>query len=223
MSLHLGSIRGTTIDVDPSFFFLVGFFVLTNYDPQQPRNALLWIPVVFISILVHELAHAAANGTFGFGPSRVLLGGMGGVTINERRARPWQDMLIAFAGPAASFLLWWGCLQLAMKVPAVQHDPMLVALMPLMIWANLAWGIFNLLPISPLDGGHVLRNFLRIILPEKPAFLISVWSGMILGGLLALWWFSHMMFFAGVLMAWFVRMNFAQWQIYRAYQRPGDE
>ena len=48
---------------------------------------------------MHELAHAGTIGAFGFGPSRIILAGLGGVTFNERRAKPWQDLLISLAGP----------------------------------------------------------------------------------------------------------------------------
>src|SRR5687768_10596811 len=105
--LHLGSIRGTSIDVDVNFLFLILFFVVMNYNPAQGIHfALLWIPILFLSVLIHELAHAAMIGALGFGSSQVLLTGMGGVTMNSRRAKPWQDLLISLAGPVSSFILW---------------------------------------------------------------------------------------------------------------------
>src|SRR5260370_786130 len=103
--IHLGSILGTTITLDFSFLILVALFVMVNLDQSGPQYALLWIPILFISILFHELAHAAMIGVFGYGPSQIVLQGVGGVTINERRARPWQDLLISSAGPASSVLL----------------------------------------------------------------------------------------------------------------------
>ena len=57
--LHLGSISRTSIDIDFSFFILIVFFVVMSYDPNVGiEYALLWAPVLFISVLVHELAHA---------------------------------------------------------------------------------------------------------------------------------------------------------------------
>src|SRR3954449_7007581 len=104
--LHLGSIGGTSIDVDFTFLILIFLFAITGYDPQKgAAYALIWAPVLFLSILVHELAHAGTIALSGCRASHVVLGGMGGVTINERRARPWQDMLISASGPFSSFLL----------------------------------------------------------------------------------------------------------------------
>src|SRR5207244_244201 len=100
---------------------------------------------LFISILVHELAHAGAIGAFGFGPSVIILGGIGGATFNQRRAAPWQDMFISAAGPAASFLLAFA----AARVPP-PRDPFFQQLLPLLFQSNFVWGIFNLLPVGPL-------------------------------------------------------------------------
>src|SRR6185369_330143 len=172
--LHLGSIGGTSLDVDFSFFLLIFLFAVRDYD-RGLAYALVWIPVIFISILFHELAHAGTIAMFGYGSSHVILGGMGGVTINERKARPWHDMLISAAGPLSSFALAWICRLIYNGVPFAQQDPMLRVLLPLMYWAGIVWGIFNLLPIPPLDGGKAFRNLLRTILRENTAFIISVW------------------------------------------------
>src|SRR5450755_358043 len=77
--IHLGSIRGTTLGVDFSFLILVGLWVASYYDPAAGiQHALLWIPVLFLSVLIHELAHALMIGAFGYGPSEIVLGGIGG-------------------------------------------------------------------------------------------------------------------------------------------------
>ena len=59
--LHLGSLRGTSIDVEPNFIILLIFFVVMNYNPELGIHyALIWIPILFVSVLIHELAHAAS-------------------------------------------------------------------------------------------------------------------------------------------------------------------
>src|SRR5204863_8262088 len=152
-----GSILGTTITVDFTFLIIIGFFVLSYLDRWGMPYALLWAPVLFLGILIHELAHAGAIGAFGFGPSVIVLGGIGGATFNQRRAKPWQDMLISAAGPASSFLLAFA----VARLPAMR-DPFFHAFIPLLLWSNVVWGLFNLLPVGPLDGASMLRNFLRL-------------------------------------------------------------
>lgn len=220
--IHLGSILGTTITLDFSFLILIVFFVLSDIQRAGARYALLWVPVLFISILFHELAHAAMIGIFGYGPSHVVLEGIGGVTINERRARPWQDLLISAAGPGSSFLLAWAITRVYVSFPIAQRDPFLFALLPLLARANVWWGVFNCFPVSPLDGSGVVRNFLRMFLNERIAFVIAVWVSMITGAGLAIYGLMAKWIFLSLLMLWYVRNSYMQWQFFRSYNRPED-
>lgn len=217
--IHLGSIGKTSIDVDFSFLILAAFFVFSFYNPKQGiQYALLWVPVLFLSILLHELAHAGMIGLFGYGASQVMLAGLGGVTLNKRIAKPWHDMVISAAGPAASFVIAYG----AWVLLQVVHDPMLVAFLPLLATANVAWGVFNLIPVSPLDGGGIVRNFFRIFLRERTAFIVAIWISFIVGLLViavGIWVKYWMMSF---LVAWYLWMNWQQWQYFRTHGFPGD-
>lgn len=221
--LHLGSIGKTSIDVDFSFLILVGLFVVLNYNPNRGiQYALIWIPVLFLSVLIHELAHAGMIGLLGFGSSHVILGGMGGVTINQRRARPWQDLLISLAGPGSSFVLAFFSEWLWRSFPIFTQDRMLAVLMPLMALANLWWGLFNLVPVPPLDGGHATRDFFRMFLSERNAFVISVWIAIIGGAAVAGLAFYNQIFFAALYIAWFAYLSYQRWQYFREHGVPGD-
>src|SRR5688572_29175029 len=222
--LHLGSIRGTSIDIDFSFFILILLFVALNYNAQLGiQYALIWIPVLFISVLIHELAHAAAIGIFGFGSSQIILGGMGGVTINSRQARPWQDMLISVAGPASSFGIWFLMDAIKTGVPQHKNDPMLAVLVPVLAWANLVWAKFNLIPTPPLDGGHATRDFFRMFLSERTAFIVATWIAIVIGGAIAVYFFAvQRQFFIAFYIAWFVFMAFQRWQDFQKYGTPQD-
>ena len=217
--IHLGSIGKTSIDVDFSFLILAAFFVFSFYDPKRGiQYALLWVPVLFLSILLHELAHAGMIALFGYGASQVMLAGLGGVTLNKRIAKPWHDMVISAAGPVASFVIALG----AALLLRVVHDAMLLAFLPLLATANVAWGVFNLIPVAPLDGGGIVRNFFRIFLREKTAFLVAIWVSFIVGLLviaLGIWVKYWMMSF---LVAWYLWMNWQQWQYFRTHGFPGD-
>jgi Zn-dependent protease len=217
--IHLGTIFGTTIALDFSFLILIVFFVMTDIQQAGMRYALLWIPVLLISILVHELAHAAMIGALGFGSSSIILAGMGGATYNERRARPWQDLLISAAGPASSFLLAWIVTLIEANVGFASRDPFLIALLPLLAQANLWWGIFNLLPIGPLDGNGILRNFFRLFLAERPAFIISIWISMLVGLAVFILSLVARQIFIALLVAWYVRMSWMQWEFFRSHNR----
>jgi Zn-dependent protease len=215
--LHLGTILGTTIAVDFSFVIVIAFFVL--FDTRGMPEALLWAPVIFISILFHELAHAAMIAIFGYGSSEIVLGGFGGVTMNRRNAKHWQDMLISAAGPAASFLLAGVAWFLLLRIPYLQHDRFFLSFIPLLNYANVLWGEFNLVPMIPLDGSGVLRNFLGMFLRDRTAFLIGIWASFLSGaGLLFYAALRRDIFFA-LFVLWFLRITYEQWVFYKKYNR----
>lgn len=217
--IHLGTILGTTIALDFSFLILIVFFVFSYAQSYGMPTALLWAPVLFISILFHEFAHAGMIGLLGHGASEIVLEGVGGVTINQRRSRPWQDMIISAAGPAASFLLAL-LVHLAMRnVVYFQQDRFFRELFPLLRWANVAWGVFNLLPVIPLDGAGVVRNFLRMFLREQTAFVISIWLSIVTAGVVIVLALIGRQWFIALLIGWYLWMSWQRWEFYRQTNR----
>jgi Zn-dependent protease len=222
--IHLGSIGGTSIDVDLSFLFLVTLWVVTRMNPGTPMaEALMWAPILFVSVLVHELAHAAAFAIFGYGSSHVVLNGWGGVTSNgSRTIRPWHDVVISIAGPLSSFGIAWAMTWVWGNVAAVHADPMLRAMVPALLGISIFWGFLNLIPVPPLDGGHAVRSFFRTFLREKPAFVIAIWIAIIGGGVAVLLGLYSRQWFLAVLVAFLVYRCIQQWQEFRKRGIIGD-
>ena len=177
---------------------------------------------MYVTVLINWRAHAAMLGALGYGQSESVLGGIGGATMNRRVAKPWQDVIISLAGPAASFALSFLIRILYFRIPFMRSDPMMAEFLPLMILMNLWWGEFNLLPISPLDGGHAVRNFLRIFLKDRAAFLIAVWIAIVAGAAVVIWSIMTRSILLAALISWYVFMNYQSWQYYRDHGMPGD-
>ena len=211
MPLRIGNLGGTTIDVDFSFLILCALFVMRDYS-QHPQMAILWIPVLLVSLLAHELAHAGTIGLLGLGSSHVILNGMGGVTINQRVATPWQDLRISLAGPLASFGVS------AVVYLSRQTNPFLEMLLTI----NIIWGFFNLMPVAPLDGGHAFRNFLRLFLDDRRAVRMAAAVGMVAGVVFIVFMGVKGEIYIAALMGFFTYLNFQHWQAARA-QPPDPE
>lgn len=223
--LHLGSIGKTSIDVDFSFFILVALFVILGYDESRGiEYALIWIPILFVSVLFHEFAHAAAIALFGFGASHIVLGGMGGHTANEnmRNARPWQDVVISIAGPVSNFILAFVCGWLYLNTRVGSSDKMLIVLLPTMRAASIWWGLLNLIPVPPLDGGHATRSFFKMFLTDRTSFVLSTWIALIVGGAIALWGFRQGQFFLAFFLVMMLFAVWQRWQYFREHGIPGD-
>jgi Zn-dependent protease len=145
---------------------MVGFIALSfiprldDVDPTLGNNkyllAVAFAVLLYLSILVHELAHAAVARAQGLRVRSVALSMLGGVTSYERRnMTAGGEFMIAAAGPAATLALalaGWVGLQL-FPDPTVAH----VILFQLAL-SNLLVGIYNLLPGLPLDGGAMLAD-----------------------------------------------------------------
>lgn len=211
--LRLGSIAGTPIFLDPSFFLLVGIFILIDMERGKPLlEALLWIPTILVSVLFHELGHALTIKAFRFGPSLIILGGFGGVTINARSSRPWKEILISAAGPVASIILALILQAFYRTIPFLHTDPMFRSLFPLMIGVNFVWAIFNLFPIYPLDGGQILNQIGRFFTSNARATRFSAISSLILAGLILAWSIYSRNFFLAMIIAMIAMQNFQRLQ-----------
>jgi len=64
-------------------------------------------------------------------------------------------LIISLAGPAAGFL-FGGVLLLFGQIFDFEQSPVLSVAYRDLLWVNIGWGIFNLLPMLPLDGGQIL-------------------------------------------------------------------
>lgn len=169
------------VRVHPWFWLVTLIFGSNRFDPDRPEFILTWIAVVFVSILVHELGHALAFRAFGVG-SHVVLHSFGGVAV------PWdhvrgrgQRIVVALAGPAAGFLLAavvWASNESAGWVRPGTGVLALVTYRDL-LYVNISWGLVNLLPVFPLDGGRVSEEVFAHFLGRRgtrAALQLSVWA-----------------------------------------------
>ncbi len=78
------------------------------------------------------------------------------------------------------------------------------------------------MPVVPLDGNGIVRNFLRLFLKERLAFVIAIWTSMIAGVILAIVGLLFRWIFLSLLMLWYVRSSYLQWQFFRSYNRTDE-
>jgi Zn-dependent protease len=148
-------ILGIPTKIDPSFWVL-SFFIASSRGFNLPL-LVEWVAVVFVSVLFHELGHALVGRRFGLSP-QITLYSMGGLTSwsEAKEISPAKNLAISLAGPAAGFLLGGICFVVGPALLGAAPSNLPTTAYRDLIWVNIGWGIFNLLPILPLDGGHVL-------------------------------------------------------------------
>jgi Zn-dependent protease len=154
--------RVAGIPVSVHLLFLLTAFATGSTRLERPAALLTWMAVVFVSVLLHELGHALAYRRLGCRPS-IELHGFGGTTTGRgaERLSHKQDAWVSFAGPGTGFLLGGLVLAAQRLTPLGQVDGLARTVVGDLLWVNIGWGLINLLPILPLDGGHIVSALVR--------------------------------------------------------------
>ena len=168
-SINIGRIFGVQIGLHPSWFviaLIVTYLVAAGQLPVAYPNwdpALYWIVgalialLFFGSVLAHELSHALVARRFGLKVREITLFIFGGAaTLEGETKRPWDEALIAAAGPLMSLVI----AAILFGIDAVIHQPQLGAITGWLGFINLTLGLFNLIPGFPMDGGRILHALL---------------------------------------------------------------
>ena len=170
---------GIPVRVNPFFWVMAAVLGWESHDGWE---VLIWIAIVFVSILVHEFGHGLTARALSPQRPTIVLYGMGGLCFSEREERsPGRRLAVILMGPGAGFLLFalvaavgtaligitpLGLLgitplHLVHQPPSWVTQPVLVGYHDL-IWINLFWGLFNLFPLYPLDGGQAAQALLSM-------------------------------------------------------------
>jgi Zn-dependent protease len=116
-----------------------------------------WGVVVFLSILLHELGHALAYRHYG-SAARIRLWGLGGLTFGSASRNRREDIITSLAGPILPLVVAGVPAYFALKAGGdmmpFEHRFLWVTLRDI-YQVNVFWGLINLLPVLPLDGGNV--------------------------------------------------------------------
>jgi stage IV sporulation protein FB len=172
---------GFPVRVHPFFWLVTLMLGMRSDEPADPTRTLVWVVVVFVSILVHELGHAVLQRYFGGNPWITLYSFGGLASCGDCDRRPRSQILISLAGPFAGFFLAGfvvSILYAMQRILLVHIDWIPVIWKPFHSWlvnvaifdllyVNIAWGLVNLLPIYPLDGGQISRQLFLLWNPWK--------------------------------------------------------
>jgi stage IV sporulation protein FB len=148
----------------------------------------LWVLVILGSVLIHEFGHALTALAFGQ-RAHIDLVALGGVTKRHgSKLKLWQEFIVVLNGPLAGFAL--GLLSYLVYKIVPNHSPdVFIYFLEIMIFVNLFWTVINLLPVQPLDGGHLLNILLEGIFGLK-GLKISLFLSMMIAAAIAILFFA---------------------------------
>lgn len=180
---------------------------------SKPDIFLAWILAIIFGITIHEFSHAFAatlqgdrtpkyNGRLTLNPLAhldflgfivLMIAGFGwgkpvGFNPNNLKYKKYGPSLISLAGPFSNFIavvIFGFALKIILGNELLGVENMLVIFLAALIQINLVLGLFNLIPIPPLDGSHLLFAVLK---PSADNFkqTLERYGPMILLGLIIL-------------------------------------
>lgn len=187
-SINLFRIAGIRLALHWSFLGLLAWAAWEGARLHGWSGA-LWMTgfmlLLFTCIVLHELGHCFMARRFGVWVNRILLLPIGGMAeFDWIPRRPWQEMAIAIAGPAVN-----AGLVVLLLLAGVRFPPDWVMPEMALSWAdvgrylvvlNAVMGLFNLLPVFPMDGGRILRALLALRWPYARATWLAASLGKVL-------------------------------------------
>lgn len=230
------SLFGIPIEIQPFFWVttaLLGGAIGAN-SPQAILAVILFIAAAFVSILIHELGHATVGLKLGGGHASIQLTAFGGLATSQgSRLNRDQRFWMVAAGPGAGFVLLiiviaalclrfsngdvmnyistvlFGTRPVFQSVELftfLRENPFSHLFIRHLIWINFWWGIINLLPVMPLDGGLIADLYVR---PQRLVFRIGMIAAAAMAALGFFWMES---IYTAVL------FGFLAWQNYQNMQ-----
>ncbi|MFM7180047.1 MAG: metalloprotease [Verrucomicrobiales bacterium] len=156
-SLNEKRFRLLGVPIQTSFWFFpamagIGWIVSDDHLRIIP----IFMVVMTIAVLAHEFGHALVGRWFGGRGPEIYLVFFGGLcAFRHANFTRWQEMAMVVAGPMVNILLAVAC-HLALDLGFNLHG-LAVEFLIRFYAVNLVLGILNLVPVLPLDGGHILR------------------------------------------------------------------
>ncbi|WNY26425.1 CBS domain-containing protein [Methanolapillus ohkumae] len=164
--------------------------------------------IFFVTLLLHELSHSFLAISNGIKIQGITLFFFGGVSVLENpddkaAVEPSKEFKIALVGPLSSILMgllflglnyilfgtFYGAALISGSIEVGNLEIMYgwFSILLFLVGAlNLFLGLFNILPVFPMDGGRVLRAWLATRYPFQKATEIAVSTGKIFSIVMAI-------------------------------------
>ena len=190
-SFKIGTFFGIGVYLHFTFLMLLAFITWVEYSSSHSvwvaLGSLGFFVALFVCLVMHEYGHALTARRFGIKTKDITLLPIGGVARLEKMPdKPWQEFLVAIAGPMVNVVIAGFIVAgLLIAYPALE---LWSAFLPLTdmntpsFWLNLAkinilLVLFNMLPAFPMDGGRVVRSLLAMFLPYEKATDMAAFLG----------------------------------------------
>jgi stage IV sporulation protein FB len=144
------------VRVHPYFWLMAAYISWVN---GQLDLTVIGMVCVFITILCHELGHALMTRRLGHWRPEIVLEMMGGYATTASHSRR-GNILVSAAGPAAGLAIY-AVIRLLMHFHVLPRlGPYFSYAIGFLLHINWGWSMMNLIPVWPLDGGHIAKELI---------------------------------------------------------------
>ncbi len=225
-----------------AFFWLAAVVFGQGTAARGIPVLLMWVGAMLLSILVHELGHTFAFRRCGIS-SHIVLYHFGGLAIPDghrvawssstQREDPQTSIFISIAGPALEI---FSAVALIFAINlagyAAPTDALMQRFLPAQTGApipndlvsyfvgfycyvSIYWGLLNLLPIYPLDGGKIARSLMQLFGNPAVAVPYSLMLSVGVAAIIALYGFSNGETYLAIMFGILGYSSFQQLQMYQ--------
>jgi Zn-dependent protease/predicted transcriptional regulator len=198
-NIQIARIGGIAVDVHLTFGLVILWGAWQGWEQHGSFFGAVYgisaIMLLFLCVLLHELAHGLQARRLGLVVRRITLLPIGGLAqLESPPSYPLHELLIAVSGPLVNLILgvvfglttlfvqpstggsWWDNLIQSLFF----STPDLVGMLFYLTATNLMLFGFNMLPAFPMDGGRVLRAALALVVDYEQATRMASWLGRII-------------------------------------------
>ena len=167
----LGTFAGIDVFIHATFLLLIGWIGYSHWlqygTIAKVVEGILFILVLFLSVILHEYGHALTARKYGVKTRDITLYPIGGVARLERMPeKPIEELWVALMGPAVNVMIAAVLfVYLYLSGGLAQLTDLSIAsgsFLTRLMLVNISLVVFNLLPAFPMDGGRVLRALLAM-------------------------------------------------------------
>src|SRR3989475_9385854 len=166
-SLNIGTIAGTAVRVHVTFLLFLGWIFAASWvagGADAAWQGLAFLVLLFACVVAHEFGHIFTARAFGVStPDVTLLPIGGGSRLQRIPEEPYEEFLVAIAGPLVNVAIAIGLIMLAgargnagdLYAVESPHTSMIDRLAAV----NLFLAVFNLIPAFPWTAGACCARF----------------------------------------------------------------
>lgn len=187
-SLQIGRPFGIKISIHWTFLFLIAWVVIIDIQQglnfKQTMLSILFILVLFVCVVLHELGHSFTAMRFGADVKSITLLPIGGMAnISKLPETPKEELLMTIAGPAVNVviaLILYVIISAFGNVDFQEIDFTAITgenFLTMLLFVNLFIVAFNLIPAFPMDGGRILRALFSFRMDKLKATRLAKITG----------------------------------------------